>query len=132
MTPVDLWLPLRGRSMWPLGPPVEAGVVRTPWEELQRGDLVAFVGPAPGQVWLHRVQAIAPSSVQTRGDTCLLPDAPVPREALLGRVVAWRIVGVRLPVAVRGPLAHLRRRVGLGWADIAPHLRHAWSALPKC
>jgi len=131
MTTVDLWLPLRGRSMWPLGAPLEAGVAHTPWQDLRRGDVVAFVGPRLGTALFHRVHAIASDSVQTRGDTCPRPDPPLPHAALLGRVVAFRAGPVVFPVAVHGPAASAWRQVGLAWSQIAPHLRRPWSMWRK-
>ena len=132
MTSVDQWLALSGRSMWPLGPPLRVGIAHTPWQSLRPGDLVAFVAADAGQVWLHRVHAIAASGVQTRGDTRTSPDPQVPHSAVIGRVVAWRLGPMTVAVAVCGPRAQLRRRVGLAWSLVAPHLRRGWAGWRKC
>jgi hypothetical protein len=53
------------------------------------GDIVAFV--ADGRIVLHRVEAVSPGALLTRGDALWLPDAPVrDPDAILGVVAAVR------------------------------------------
>lgn len=118
--------------MWPLAPPLHVGIQRTAWRELRRGDLVAVVGQIPGTGVLHRLHAIGPSGLQTRGDTCVRADEPLPHAALLGRAVALRLGPIALPIAVHGPSAALLRATGLRWSAVAPQLRRVWSTLSKC
>lgn len=124
-----VWYPLQGRSMWPLGPPWQAGVVPVPLRDLQPGQIVAFLGDRPGLVLLHRVVAIATDGLQTRGDTRETADPWLPASALLGRLEALRLGPLVVPVPHEGVAGTLLRRVGQGWSRVAPGLRRTWRNL---
>lgn len=108
--------------MWPLGSPLQVGVVRVARAELQIGDLVAFIGTNPNQLWVHRLHAFAETGIITRGDTVDFSDALVPWSAIVGRVERLRLGNNVVVVPLHGKLAWFQRQLGLGWAQIAPHL----------
>jgi hypothetical protein len=130
VTRVD-WYTLSGRSMWPLAAPWQAGVVRVPFEDLRRGDLVATLGVRPGEVWIHRVASLGQDELQTRGDTRATADTPIAASAVLGRVAQLRLGAVTLPVPASGLSGAAVRSAGLAWARVAPALRVGWGRLRR-
>ena len=59
----------------------------TPFSRLAEGDVIVFADPGGG-LSTHRVVAVQPGSVITKGDRALLPNAvPVTREMYRSRVV---------------------------------------------
>ncbi len=125
MTRVD-WYALSGRSMWPLAAPWQAGVVRVPFEDLRRGDLVATLGARPGEVWIHRVVFLGQDTLETRGDTRQTADTPMAASAVLGRVAQLRLGAMTLPVPASGISGAAVRSAGLAWGRVAPVLRVGW------
>ena len=107
--------------MWPLAAPFEALVTPVRPADLAVGDLIVFVAHVPGELWLHRVMAVATDGVRTRGDTNADGDPLVPWSAVLGRVSAVRLG--RWTVPLLGPQAPGVRRLGLLWGRVAPSLR---------
>lgn len=108
--------------MWPLGAPLHVGVVRVAHSELQIGDLIAFIGTKPNQLWVHRLHGFAEHGILTRGDTVEFSDAPVPWSAIVGRVQWLRLGANVVAVPLHGKFAWFQRQLGLGWAQIAPTL----------
>lgn len=84
-------------------------------EACRVGEVVAFF--AGGRSVVHRVRWMRRGWVITQGDAMLLPDAPVPREALLGRVIAVRTEGDWRPTPSR--LLAPRRERALSWIVFA-------------
>lgn len=107
--------------MWPLAAPFQAEVVPVSPHDVAIGDLVVFVSHDQGRLWLHRVVAIFPEGVRTRGDTVAMPDPLVPWSAVVGRVDAIQLRGARLPLT--GPIGPWWRLMGQSWAQIAPGMR---------
>lgn len=126
-----LWLPAQGRSMWPLGPPLELCVLPVDLLQLRPGDLVALVGHRPGEIWVHRLVAVTPTTLVTRGDTLAVADPPWPLTALVGRVTALRCGPLVLPVPTGGLPAEAWRAIGRAWANVAPGLRSRWRKLGR-
>jgi hypothetical protein len=122
-----VWHPVAGRSMWPLGPPLQAGVRYVPVDCLQIGDIIAFIAGHRPVLWVHRVVRFEANGIVTRGDTNGFDDVPVPFAAVLGRVEALRLGPLVLPIAQAGVFAPLQRGAGLGWSRVAPRLRQAWT-----
>ena len=125
-----VWHPVRGRSMWPLGTPLQVGVRQVPPERVMPGDVVAFIaghrqGPMAPSLWIHRVARIEATCVITRGDTNGFDDRPVPDSAVLGRVEALRLGPLRMAVAHAGVWGQLRRELGRAWSQVAPALLRA-------
>ena len=58
-------------------------------DEAQPGDVILFLHR--GQVVVHRLLAFRGSWMLTRGDANVVPDLPVRREALVGRVVSTNL-----------------------------------------
>lgn len=106
--------------MFPLTSPLVARV--RPGESLQVGDIAAFIG-ADSKLVFHRVVATTADGLRTRGDTNLHEDEAVPRDALLGRVVALRLGRLELPLPTNGFVGDAARRTGLFWGRVAPPLR---------
>jgi signal peptidase I len=78
------WIPIRGDSMWPsLKTGDEAHIV-----PLEREPTVGKVVLAriSGVLVLHRVEGRQGAALVLRGDNCVLADAPVPLEQVLGTV----------------------------------------------
>ncbi len=122
-----VWHDVRGRSMWPLEAPLQAGVAVVATNDLQPGDIVAFIAGHAPVLWVHRVVRVEFDAVITRGDTNGYDDPPVPFSAILGRVAAVRWGPWTLPLADRGPLARWQRRAGQAWAQLAPGLRRRFA-----
>ncbi|MGD8397543.1 MAG: signal peptidase I [Anaerolineae bacterium] len=87
----EMRLPLRGRSMWPTIP--AGSLVRVEpinGSSVQRGDILVW--QRKGVFVAHRVVDIksddASSHLLLKGDNCPVADAPVSREAIIGRVSA--------------------------------------------
>jgi hypothetical protein len=83
---------VRGDCMAPLiadGEQVRVAAARTYWP----GDVVVFRAP-DGRLLAHRLLGYRPFAgglaLVTRGDACVVHDAPVPPAAVLGRVEAAR------------------------------------------
>ncbi len=117
------WHDLTGRSMWPLGAPMQAGVAPVAAKSLHVGDVIAFIASDAPVLWLHRVVRVEAGAIVTRGDTNGYDDPPVPFAAVLGRVEAVRIGTLVLPLPHSGRLGALHRRAGLAWSHLAPALR---------
>ena len=77
----------RGWSMWPVLRPLdELDVTPGP---LRLGDVIAFPPPDEEHVVAHRLVAIGPEGLQTRGDNCRAKDPwRVDPDRVLGRVTA--------------------------------------------
>jgi hypothetical protein len=84
-------------------------------ESCRVGEVVAFF--AGGRSVVHRVRWMRRNWLITQGDAMLLPDVPVPRDAVLGRVIAVRADGDWRPPAAK-PLAPRRERA-LSWIVFA-------------
>ena len=121
-----VWHAIRGRSMWPLGPPLQAGVAPVVARDLQPGEVVAFIAGHAPVLWVHRVVRVDADGLITRGDTNDMDDPRVPFSAVLGRVEAVRLGRLVLPVPRLGPLGQLHRRLGGAWAKLAPTLRRRY------
>jgi len=124
-----VWWPVHGASMWPLYPPIE--VQLAPADRITIGDIIGFIGDRPGVLVLHRVVAVAGDRIQARGDTNHLPDPPLPRQAVIGKVAALRAGPLVLPWPADGAAASLLRQLGLGWSHVAPTLRSGWSRMRR-
>jgi hypothetical protein len=105
-------LRVRGGCMAPLvgeGERVEVVAARCYWP----GDVVAFAAP-DGRLLLHRLLgyrlAARRLACVTQGDGCSIPDPPVPRDRLLGRMVGPVPLAARLR-AVRSLLRIAGRRL---------------------
>lgn len=109
----------RGKSMLAVFRPGDHLDVRpVSLPEVRRGDVVLFRPLQPGReddVVVHRVVAVLPEGLVTRGDTNRRPDVPLVTAAnLLGRVVARERKGWRLPVlGGEAGLALVRLLLGL-------------------
>lgn len=110
----------RGQSMRPLLPDGTRLLLRSlsPGEPLHLGDVVLT---RPGGLVLHRVVALRSTDeglwVVTRGDGRRTADPPLPRSAVLARVVEATLFG--RPVRLDGLLG---RAVGLFAVRLLPHL----------
>ncbi|HWS71671.1 MAG TPA: S24/S26 family peptidase [Thermoanaerobaculia bacterium] len=82
-------LRVRGDCMQPDIAPGDAVTVRRRRLYLP-GDVIVFRTPA-GDLVAHRVLGYRGRSLVTQGDHCLLHDAPVAREAIIGAVEGLRI-----------------------------------------
>jgi hypothetical protein len=110
---------VRGGCMAPLladGERVAVAPARIYWP----GDVVVFQA-ADGRLLVHRLLGWRPwagsLACVTRGDGCPCHDAPVPRDRLLGRVIAPARARPRWTDRLRAGLAFLRlaaRRLGRG------------------
>mgnify|MGYP002629024411 FL=1 len=115
--------------MWPLGQGMSVRVCSN--DPVVPGDLVVFIAADGASVFAHRVVATTPDGLIARGDTNLQPDPTVPSDAVIGRVDAIACRGRTLRLPPHGPLAQAQRRLGSGWARVAPHLRLGWRRLRK-
>lgn len=84
-------------------------------EACRVGEIVAFF--AGGRSVVHRVRWMRRGWVITQGDAMLLPDVPVAREAVLGRVIAVRAGADWRPPPPRPPAP--RRERALSWIVFA-------------
>ncbi|MDD4650660.1 MAG: SynChlorMet cassette protein ScmC [Methanothrix sp.] len=92
--------------------------------DLIRGDVIYFRSPVDGRMVVHRVVGLTATGIQTRGDNNPTDDpAPVPMEAILGRVIAAHRGQRRF--AVPGG------RAGMARAGMAKAGRHIRSALAR-
>jgi hypothetical protein len=104
---------VRGDCMAPLladGDRVSVTAARAYWP----GDVVVFRA-ADGRLLAHRLLGYRPQAgslaLVTRGDACVVHDAPVPRAAVLGRVDAVRPgLGLRARAVLRFLALVWRRR----------------------
>jgi hypothetical protein len=110
--------------MWPLASPWQVGIGDR-GDSLQPGDLLAVIGARPGTVLVHRLVKIDGDWLILRGDTNGYDDAPVPRDALVGRVQALRLGRMVLTEPRQDATLGLVRQLGVGWAHLAPQLRAA-------
>lgn len=110
--------------MWPLASPWQVGVGGRN-DSLHLGDLLAVIGERPGTVLVHRLVQIDGDRLILRGDTNGYDDAPVPRDALVGRVRALRLGTLVLTEPRQDATLGLLRQLGIGWARLAPQLRAA-------
>lgn len=106
-------LPLVGLSMFPAIRAGDLSVVEAvDPDTLQVGDII--LATRDDRLYAHRLVAIddgPPARWIAKGDTLLLPDPPVPRENILGQVVALQ--RGRRKVDLRSPW---RRRIGAAMA----------------
>lgn len=116
------WFELTGHSMWPLVAPWQVGLSRCDGS-LHIGELLAVVGDRPATVVVHRLVAIDGDRLILRGDTNGYDDAPVPRSALVGRVVAVRLGRLVCTDPAHPMISALLRRGGMAWSRVAPVLR---------
>jgi hypothetical protein len=87
------WVTFVGQSMHPtLREPEMLEVLPCREQPIRRGDVVFFPGEAPANLLVHRVIAIRPEGIVTRGDNCRRADVFItPHHAVIGRVEAsWR------------------------------------------
>lgn len=110
-------IPLRGRSMRPLGAGWFALVLPEP---LSRGDLVCYLGPT-GLLQLHRVHGVTDEWLFVRGDTAA-PEPAVPRASVVGRVCALERGGIRIPLEAGSVTARALASLGLAWASAVPRI----------
>jgi signal peptidase I len=80
-------LEARGASMHPV---IRDGDILTirplAGAPVKTGDVVAFVNPATGGVWIHRIVGKDGSGYRLKGDNAHCEDGAVPEAAILGRV----------------------------------------------
>lgn len=120
---------VHGGSMSPAIP--DGSTVRIePIDGPRVGEVVVRRGEG-GRLVCHRLASVAGDRLQTWGDACLLPDPPTDAAALVGRVVAAEVQGVRLTVLVRP-------RWRMAWRYLKLRLRRGLSSpassdeLPAC
>ncbi len=80
---------------------------------------------------LHRVISVRGDRLETRGDTNHRADPPVPRLAVMGKLAALRWGPLVLRWPDHGLPVWLLRRLGLGWAQVAPSLRSGWAQVRR-
>lgn len=86
--PVKIYLD--GGSMRPLIRRKTDKVTILPLDKpLERGDIVLFKS-ADGRFVVHRVWQFHDDWIQTLGDWCIFPDAPIPRENIYGVVTEMK------------------------------------------
>lgn len=100
--PIDEWTEMRqsgtgctarviphGNSMWPLiRSDKDMAEITSVYRELKPGDIVVFKR-SDGQAVMHRIYRISGDEIQTLGDNCDRPDAPIKRTDVIG--IATRI-----------------------------------------
>jgi Peptidase S24-like len=88
-------------SGWSMKPLIRSGaVIRfTPTKDPRRGDVV-LTRHDNGALVAHRVVAMDERRIWTKGDACRTTDAPVSRDSIVARAVAWE-GAVRLPLCGR-------------------------------
>jgi phage repressor protein C with HTH and peptisase S24 domain len=90
---------VRGASMRPVirdgdvvtVSPLAGGAAKT-------GDVVAFVNPATGGVWIHRIVGREGPDYRLKGDNTHCEDGVVPQAAILGRVEGVEREGRAVPL----------------------------------
>ena len=108
---------VKGSSMLPLLR--DGDIVRLePCGVPRVGDVVAVAGPRAFVA--HRVIRVGATMIVCRGDNRGAPDAPVPHEALLGRVAAVAWTGGR-----RNGWPVLQGRVGAAWGSACHRVQRA-------
>jgi hypothetical protein len=90
------WVEHRGFSMWPVLRPGDRLRVARLDGPPAAGEVAVFA--RAGRLVAHRVVAVAGETVTTRGDALRRPDAPIAREALVGRVTHRRRAGRTTPL----------------------------------
>jgi len=100
-----------GASMAPLLRPDDA-LLLAPLDpaRVRRGMIVGVA--SEGRLVVHRLVAIGPDRLVARGDALPGPDAPVPRDALVGRVVGLRTPDGRALDFTRAPWPLAERMLG--------------------
>jgi hypothetical protein len=103
-------VPITGASMWPLLLPGDTALIEHGHQDWWIGDVLAY---RPGnQLVIHRLlRQLETGTLLLGGDNQPQPDPPVPREAVLGRVVAVEAQGRQFRLDGR-----LLRIMGLLWA----------------
>lgn len=106
------WVREAGVSMGPLLRPDDAlRLVPLDAARARRGMIVGVA--AGGRLVVHRLVRVGPEGLVARGDALPAPDAPVARDALVGRVVGLRARdGLSLDFT-RGPWPLLERALGV-------------------
>ena len=117
-----VWLPVAGRSMWPLAAPLEVAL-SAGGADLHVGDIVGVIGDRPGTVVLHRLVAQVGDRVILRGDTCAKADLPVPATAVVGVLLGVRLGRAHVFLPRNETFVTYFRAFGGNWARIAPLLR---------
>ena len=105
-------------------PNIPAGslVIARAREDYQVGDVISF--RQGGAVVTHRIIGAAPEGCRTAGDANTAPDsAPVPWDAVLGKVVLCLPWVGRLALALRGPIGILALAAGGGLLLFLPERR---------
>ena len=134
-TDLPVTIQLQGSSMHPLIRIRRDHVTIRPIRRLLiRGDIVLFRRP-DGVYVVHRIWKILSGTVQTLGDNCDRPDAPIPCDQVLGLVTHvtrgkrtfcvdtpfWRFLGRRWSSLL--PLRQVRRRLSGSLKTLIPHFR---------
>ncbi len=123
----DVWWQVEGVSMWPLRAPLQVRLSQT--ETYLPGDIIGFIGDRPGTLVLHRVVGLCGDQIEARGDTNRYADAPVPRQAVIGKLAAVRLDAVVVQIPEHGVRAVVLRRLGQAWSHLAPVLRSGVATL---
>lgn len=85
---IPIRMPLHGTSMKPLIKPEKDVVTIVPLiREPMVGDIVVFYRGDKRNI-AHRVYRVFPNGIQTWGDNCLGPDAPIKREKIYGLIIS--------------------------------------------
>lgn len=85
---IPLKISLHGYSMKPfISPEKDIVTIKTLIRDPKVGDIVLF-RRADGKNIAHRIYSIFPDGIQTWGDNCPKPDAPIKREDIYGLIVA--------------------------------------------
>ena len=120
---IPMSIPLHGTSMKPLIRPEKDTVTIVPLaREPMVGDIVLF-RRSDGKNIVHRVYKVFPDGLQTWGDNCLLPDAPIKREDVYGLVVSMEKKGKTYALDT-----DRQRACGLRWMKYG---RPVWMALRR-
>ena len=120
---IPIKMPLHGTSMKPLIRPEKDVVTIIPLaREPMVGDIVLF-RRSDGKNIAHRVHKVFPDGIQTWGDNCFLPDAPIKREDVYGLIVSMEKHGRTRPLDT-----DRQRTYGVRWMKYG---RRVWMALRR-
>lgn len=109
---IPVVIQLQGRSMEPLIRGWKDVVTIIPvTEELQIGDIVLFQRK-DGSYVVHRLYQINKDWVQTWGDNCRFPDAPIPANSILGIVSTMTRNGTNICLRTDE-----QRKKGIDWMN---------------